>query len=274
MYKFKSVLASSLFAMLLVGCANLTGTSEKAPDIHSHPREYSVQSILWQQNAAEYKALTHQAFNLAKMRLAQITALPEHQGKKLALITDIDETVLDNSPYNAMLIHKNLEYTHENWKSWTDLAEAKPVPGAKEFLDYAKNIGVSVFYVSNRRIDEKETTLKNLKAVDFPFAEEANLLLRTDTGSKNTRFEKVMSEYTVVMFVGDNLGDFSSDFDVASQEKRDDLVEELKERFGVDFIVLPNPMYGTWETHAIYGDKYHWTPAQKDSIHKSRIYGF
>src|SRR5699024_8795189 len=234
-------------------------------------REYSVQSVLWQQNAAEYRALCYQAFNVAKLNLDQFMADESLTDENVAIITDIDETVLDNSPFNTKLIEKDEEYSVEEWTHWTSLEEAKEVPGAGEFLNYAKNKGVEIFYVTNRRTAEMEATLENMKKVDFPFADKDHVFLRVETGSKKDRFDKVLKDHTVVMYLGDNLGDFSHEFRTPSTEKRNDLVRKLKENFGVSFIVVPNPMYGDWETRGIYEGKYDWTDKEKDSIRKTKL---
>ena len=62
-------------------------------------------SMYWQKNAAEYHALCIQAYNLAKMKVDQ--AIATKSEKPLAIIADIDETVLNNLPYNEMLIETN-----------------------------------------------------------------------------------------------------------------------------------------------------------------------
>lgn len=237
-------------------------------------REHAVQSVMWQQNAAEYRALCYQAFNLAAMRLDVLLENPELKDKKLAIITDIDETVLDNSPYAAMMIASNVEYTPESWTAWVDRIEAEPLPGAKQFLNYAHKKGVSIFYISNRTVEELPATLKNLEKVNFPNAEPEYLLFRGSTGSKEDRFDKVRENYTVLLYLGDNLSDFSSEFRTPSTEKRNYLADNLKDKFGTEFIVFPNASYGDWEDKGIYHGRYDWTPQQKDSIRKASLRGY
>lgn len=234
-------------------------------------REYSVQSVLWQQNAGEYRALCYQAFNIAKVRLDGFLADESLEGKKLAIITDIDETVLDNSPFNAKLIQKNEEFTQDEWNKWSFLEEARAIPGAKEFLDYAYSKGVEVFYVTNRTMVEEEATLRNMKKVGFPYADRAHLFLKKETSSKKERLENVRKNHTVVLYLGDNLGDFSEKFAVPNSQKRNEVVDGFRDNFGYNFIVLPNPMYGDWETKALYKERYDWSDFQKDSIRKADI---
>lgn len=234
-------------------------------------REYSVQAIMWQQNAAEYRALSYQAFNTAKLRLEMLLQDENLKGKRLAIITDIDETVFDNSPYNAKLVETNKEFSQEEWSHWSSLEEAKEVPGAAEFLNFAADKGFEIFYITNRMESEEEGTLRNMKELNFPFSDSHHLLLQKDTGSKKERFEEVRKDHEVVMYLGDNLSDFTHKFRAPSSDERNNLADELKDRFGVDFIVLPNPMYGDWETKGIYEGKYDWSDREKDSIRKASL---
>ena len=102
------------------------------------PSSPKLLSVIWQQQSAEYRALCYQAFNIAKWRLEKTKIKRRH---KYAIITDIDETVLDNSYYEADNIRQNKEFAKDSWKGWTDKAKATPVPGALEFLQMAKKKG-------------------------------------------------------------------------------------------------------------------------------------
>ncbi len=262
-----------LVVFLLTGCVSVKQTTITNNDSTIPSREYSVQSVMWQQNASEYRALCYQAFNTAKMRLDIILANNTSPEKKLAIITDIDETVLDNSPYNARLIIDEEEYTREEWVNWGNKISANAIPGAKTFLNYAQSKGVEIFYISNRFTEQKETTIENLKKVGFPYADSAHVFLMLDNegSSKQKRFENVAKNYTVVLFMGDNLGDFSANFSVNSTDKRNQLTDEVQTDFGVQFIVLPNPMYGDWETKGIYQGQHNLTEKQKRAIRKASL---
>ena len=99
-------------------------------------KEHLTHAVLWQQLSAEYKALCYQSFNYAKLSLDQY--LTSNNSKKpLAIITDIDETVMDNSPYSAKLILDDVNYSPTTWIAWGKLESAELVPGALEFFSYA-----------------------------------------------------------------------------------------------------------------------------------------
>lgn len=237
-------------------------------------REYSIQTVLWQQQSAEYKALCYQAFNLAQYRLDDHLSRALPGDKPFAIITDIDETVLDNSPYQARMIQLDDNYSRETWIEWGKLQKAEPVPGALEFIKYAASKGVEVFYISNRYHAQEPETIANLQKMGFPFADETHLLLRQNESGKEIRRSKVTQDHEVIMLLGDNLSDFSDLFDNKSTKERNTQAKALESKFGSQFIVLPNPMYGDWETKGIYQGKYDWSAGQRDSLRKANLIGY
>ncbi|MDQ0107760.1 5'-nucleotidase (lipoprotein e(P4) family) [Chitinophaga terrae (ex Kim and Jung 2007)] len=225
-------------------------------------------AALWQQQSGEYKALCLQAYQLAAWKLDQYLAAKGN--KPLAVVTDIDETVLDNSPYSVHQALKGKSYDPGSWKEWTAKAAADTVPGAPAFFKYAASKGVAVFYITNREESERAATLKNLQRYGFPDADEQHLLLKSTTSGKEPRRQQVAAQYDIVLLFGDNLGDFSEIFDKKPFEQRNSNVLQAAGQFGSRFIVLPNPMYGDWEG-ALYNFQYKLTPQQKDSILRSRM---
>ncbi|HJT66788.1 MAG TPA: 5'-nucleotidase, lipoprotein e(P4) family [Pyrinomonadaceae bacterium] len=251
------VLTCLLFAPagLLAQTPGPSMSRQTGPDL-----EYQVGSILWTQTSAEYRALAYQAFDLAKLRLDQALAKQKsgraaRGAKPMAIIVDVDETVLDNSRFQAELILRGVGYTPQAWQAWCDRAEAGAVPGAAEFLNYAAQRGVQTFYITNRRQPEKAGTMTNLKNAGFPGVTEDTVMIRENaSASKETRREKVRARYRVVMLVGDNLNDFSDNFSGKSIADRKAEVDRERAAFGSEYIVIPNPMYGDWES-AVYGNQ-------------------
>ncbi len=267
------ILASIL---LFTSCNQASNTSKNQQEVTSSQKEEAkdeydilMQAVLWQQTSSEYRALCYQAFNIARLRLDEFLAEEKGNNTKFAIVTDVDETVLDNSPFEGKLIENGEPYTEEEWANWVNLGEAKAVPGATEFLNYAFKKNVEVFYISNRKDNAVGVTLTNMKNVNFPYADSAHVLFKTDDSAKKDRFDKVAEDYTILLFIGDNLGDFSSDFRVPSIEKRYLLTDSLRNRFGSRYIVLPNPMYGDWETKGVLKGKSDWSSEQIDSIRRS-----
>ena len=235
-----------------------TPSSQSAAD-----KEYEVAAILWQQSSGEQRALYYQAFTLARMTLDR--DLRNHRiRQRRALIVDIDETILDNSRYEAGLVKLQKNYP-EGWTEWINRAEATPLPGAVEFLQYASKRGVRVFYVTNREQNEKDGTARNLKAFGFPEVNDTTLMIRTDpkSDSKELRRQSISAKYHVVLLMGDDLNDFSAVFEKSrTVDSRIAAAEQNKNQFGTHFIVLPNPMYGDWE-NSIYEYNFKLSEAEK-----------
>lgn len=228
-------------------------------------------AVLYQQTAAETKALYYQAYNLAQMMLDKDLENKSYKGKR-AVVVDIDETVLDNSPFEAAMITRNAQFP-DDWGKWTEMAKADALPGAVDFLNYAANKGVEVFYVTNRSMNERNSTINNLIAEKFPMADTNHVITKIDESSKVKRRNKIMETHKIVLLIGDNLTDFDGVFDKATVESRAKSVENLRNEFGKKFIILPNPMYGDWE-NALYDYSKTLKPIDKIKIRKSNLKDF
>ena len=239
------------------------------PD-YKNDNDYKIQAQVWTQNSAEYRALCYQAFNAAKMNLDALFFFEKEYDKPLAIIADVDETVLDNSPYDGKLILNNTTYNRESWVEWGNLEIANAIPGSLEFLIYASEKNVEIFYISNRYSEQLESTVNNLKKLGFPDAKESNVLLRGDTRSKSERRKSVSDNYEVIMLIGDNLSDFNDEFEEKLSEERINYTDELSDNFGTKLIVLPNPNYGDWESNGLF-EGMNYNNLQKDSIRKAKI---
>ncbi len=230
----------TFFAAFVSAC----GTSQKTSVNHqvngAHPALYAT---LYQQFAAEYKALCYQAYTLADLRLKQ--SLEKSYDKPLAIILDIDETVLDNIPYQAAAIKGDFGYPVQ-WAEWMEKADAEPLAGVVSFLQKASDLGVEIFYVSNRKETFKEATIRNLKDKQLPFADTDHVLLRQSSTEKESRRALIKEKFEVIMLVGDNLGDFDAIFEVTDATKRMNNTIDNKHLFGDRWIVLPNAAYGSW----------------------------
>lgn len=217
---------------------------------------------LYQQKSAEYRALCFQGYNIAALRIGNYkptSNLPR------AIITDIDETILDNSPY---AVHEGLQgkdYQTSTWYEWTARAEADTMPGAGAFLHFAAAMGIEIFYITNREPKEQDGTLRNLQRFKLPFADSSHLLLRQFSSSKESRRQSVMANHEVILLMGDNLADFSSLFDKKTPAQRNASTDLIMPEFGKRFVVFPNPNYGDWES-SLFNYNYSLTPGQKDSI--------
>lgn len=250
-----------VLVLFLQGCTN------KQPEYNYDYLQYAV---IWYQNSPEQKALYYQGFNVATRQL-EIYAKDSTEKPK-AVVVDIDETMLDNSPFEAQEIIDNRGFSDDFWFEWTKLAKAAALPGAVEFSQYCQSLGVEVFYVSNRKDRELEATLKNLDSLGFAFARPENLYFKENESSKKERREKISEKYEIVMLIGDNLNDFSEVFEDKGDDWGSSLVEKYRNEFGTRFIILPNPMYGEWEK-SLY-KSYNISDAEKTDLRFKTLRGF
>ncbi len=218
--------------------------------------DQSVMTVLWVQRSAEYRALCYQAYNLAELRVKEYLTHADTE-RKAAVIFDIDETLLDNSPQEALNITEGKPYTPERWKEWTDQASAGTVPGSLEFCHFLARNDIQLIYLSNRLNTEAVTTLMNLQKWNFPYADRNHLYLKSDISSKELRRSIIDKQYNVIMLVGDNLSDFDEVFENRSDNFGFAAVDSLRTEFGKKFIMLPNPMYGDW-TKPLTGERKGW----------------
>ncbi|MEG2802718.1 5'-nucleotidase, lipoprotein e(P4) family [Stenotrophomonas sp.] len=226
----------------------------------------NLNAVLWMQRAQEYKAITEQTYRAAADHLDKAlkepnwdALVPEERanaakGLKPAVVLDVDETVLDNSPYQARLVRDGKEYDEMTWDQWVAEKKAKAIPGVVDFAKAANARGVTLLYISNRAVHLKEATLANLRAEGLPVADDSVFLgLGTvvkdceQAGSeKNCRRRLAGQQYRVLMQFGDQLGDFA-EVTANTNEGRDALLQQYHDWFGERWWMLPNPTYGGFE---------------------------
>ncbi len=237
-----------------------------------------LQATLWVQGASEYRAAARQAFAVATRTLDRALADPTWSAlvsppagapdRPPAVIVDVDETVLDNTRYQARLVLENARYGGETWAAWTAECDAPAVPGARPFCRHAAERGVTVFYVTNRRHAAREATRKNLAALGFPVDEAgATILTRGSSTSKIERRARIAKTHRVLVIVGDNASDFDGAFERADRATRDALVEKHGPWWGERWVILPNPMYGSWENALLGDDRRTRGPDRLDAKH-------
>ena len=252
----------ALLTVLLAGCAGapLTTTSELPPEAHEQ-----MNSILWVRTSPEYEAVCREIFAQAALRLDEALAdrtwsasLEQSAGYEElapAVILDVDETVLDNSAFEARLIVEGEEYNKPMWDSWIAEEAAPAIPGAQVFIKLAIERGVEVFFVTNRDHGTEEHTVRNLRDHFGPTVTGDQVLTRHERGDwssdKTSRRVYIAATHRVLLLVGDDLNDFVYSMD-GSPQVRLDHARQYSEYWGKRWIILPNPMYGTWE-QSLYG---------------------
>ena len=244
-----------------------------------------LNAVLWMQRSVEYKASALTAFALARIRLDQALADPNwtgapkeqagaYQSLPTAVILDIDETILDNSGYQAWMALKGTTFDPKTWNAYVNTVTSLPIPGALEFAQYADSKGVKVFYVTNRTAEEEPATRTNLEKFGFPMGGNADTMLMTrkqpEWGSaKGTRRAHVARSYRVLLNVGDNFGDFVDEFR-GNEAERLKVLEQHKDRWGREWIMIANPSYGSFES-APFGHDFKLPEGEKRKLKRGAL---
>lgn len=246
--------------LLAVIVAVLSACVQQTPRVDTHEM---LNATLWAQSSAEYEALTRQVYRVARENLDLALADPhwsaaleqtgDYTGLPPAVVLDIDETILDNTSFEVQIIRRLGKYSQASFADWCREADAPAIPGAKEFLDYAAERNVAVFYYSARRENLRDCTTRNLRALQLPFPDDSRLFLNNGTSKSGYR-AMIAGNFRILLLVGDNLHDFV-DGSRTDPSRRRDLARSHADRWGHEWIVLPNPMYGHWES-SFYGFDY------------------
>jgi acid phosphatase len=230
------------------------------------PADDNLNATAWTQTAIEHDLVYLQTYRDAQAHLLralkdrQWDALPKDdrttpfKDLKPAVILDIDETVLDNSPYQARVIKSGGEFNEADWAAWCKEQKARALPGVVEFTRFAASHGIAVIYISNRAKDLDQVTLANLRQVGVPVSgPEAFLGLGTfvegceQAGTeKGCRRQLIGRHYRVLMQVGDQIGDFVTVL-ANNPAGRKKAMASYMDWIGTRWFVLPNPTYGSWE---------------------------
>ncbi|RIY33329.1 5'-nucleotidase, lipoprotein e(P4) family [Psittacicella gerlachiana] len=204
-----------------------------------------VSALLWQQQSAEYKALCYQVFNQAQQALRNLNT-------KGTILIDVDETLLDNSTFEAGLSKYGLYFQAQAWDLWEREGAPSLVPGALEFVKFAHQWGAKVYYVSNRYGKNLQPTIELLTRLGFPQVSKDTLLLQFTNDyseTKQKRIKRIIAQENVIMFVGDMIDDFYTEEVFTSNQERKLWVEKVRSELGSRYIILPNPVYGNWMTY-------------------------
>lgn len=247
-----------LLTLCVVSAIGLAGAGgSRPPDDEARARP--LYATLWMQTSGEYALVCRQVYALATAKVLENkgAAQTTSAGKPPAVVMDLDETVLDNSKFQALLYDTGMKSDLKTFLEWagTHPGAIELVPGARQFIEDVRKRGVHVVFVSNRPPSVRAGTVETLRrlgitssGLDEPI--DLGLLLSEDGGTdKRPRFRRVAEKYEILAFVGDNLGDFPEQVNPAAGEPlfhRRGLVEKIAGDFGKRCFILPNPVYGDW----------------------------
>ena len=253
-------LTIALLALALGGCHSTPPLRDTHENLHA---------VLWMQTSAEYRILVDTTLREAGERVAELTgqansgqsvasAAPEQPGINdknlpLAVIVDLDETLLDNTSFNGELVLDRATYDPAKWSAWVAARKAEFMPGAEAFVGQVRAQGVTVLFVTNRDAADEANTLADLLPLEV---EAEHLLLAGETGAgqaepwtseKSSRRGYLAERYWIIAMLGDDLGDFIPGIRALPPEQRVAASEPFLPRFGRQWFLLPNPVYGSWE---------------------------
>ncbi len=270
--------AACALASLLGACASLSTAPGSSPEAPAEPAlglpvipagpaaNDNLNSVAWMQTAVEYRLIAGQTWRSALVQLDRAIkapgwdALPREDrltplaGLPMAVIVDVDETVLDNSPYQARLVRDGRTFDEFTWAEWVKEQAARPVPGAVEFARAASARDVTVFYISNRAADLQDATLGNLRKAGFPVKDPSRFLglgtvvegCESEGSEKECRRQLIGRTHRVLMQFGDQIGDLVK-VTTNTPAGREQAVRPYLGWVGERWFVLPNPTYGSWE---------------------------
>jgi len=251
----------ALGSLLLVAAGGCRTAAVVTPPATVRPPSYAgLDAALWVQTAEEARLLRVTAYVAATAALERgladpiWSALDQGPGAAAlpaAAILDLDETVLDNSAYEAYLVRAGRSFEPASWSAWVATAEAKAIPGVLDFARRAAELGITLYFVSNRDAPMEQATRANLAALGLPLPAGGDVvLLRGERpewrSDKRGRYEEIAARHRVLVLVGDDLNDFLSGAREATLAERRALAEPHAGRFGRDWFLLPNPMHGSW----------------------------
>ena len=194
---------------------------------------------------------------------AALEQTADYQLLPTAVIVDVDETVLDNSPFQARLVKQGKEFSPALWEEWVLEARARAIPGAKEFVEFLKEQGVELFYVTNREL--KAPTLKNIRSDLDPDAAADHVLCKYEKpgwgSDKTPRRALIAKTHRILLLVGDDYNDFVFLGKLGATE-RTQLAEKYENYWGTRWVIMSNPLYGNWE-RALYDYNYRLSRQQK-----------
>jgi 5'-nucleotidase (lipoprotein e(P4) family) len=264
--RVRQPLTALAMAVLLAGGLSACGMMEEkksesaGADVAAND---NLNAVLWTQQSVEFKGNAETAFALARIRLDQAlrdkkwTGAPAEQTGKYgklppAVVLDVDETLLDNSRYQAWNVVASTNFDPKTWTAFVNSKSSLPIPGALEFTKYAAAKGVTVFYVTNRSKEDEPATRENLEMYGFPLSDKLDTLLTAGEqpdwkSAKGTRRAVIAKDYRILLDVGDNFGDFVDAYK-GTEDERQKIWDDNKERWGREWIVIANPTYGSFES--------------------------
>jgi predicted secreted acid phosphatase len=221
-----AVLAS---AIALAGCAHAPPTPPPPPKL------YEVKRRL-----AEYVSSRRYEADLAAVAAEAAADLERRakEGGRLAIVFDVDETLLSNIRWLELNDWGVIMKGATNFVSgpcglleWVQVARSRPIEPTLALARRARELGVAVFLITSRPESTREATEKNLRAAGCEWSgltlKPPGLKVHSEAEYKAPARERITREGYRILF---NVGDQESD---------------LAGGFAERTFKLPNPFYFT-----------------------------
>ncbi|KTE44246.1 MULTISPECIES: HAD family acid phosphatase [unclassified Sphingopyxis] len=175
--------------------------------------------------------------------------------KPFAAVFDADETLIWNLGPMRYFAQEGTSFDPKVWDQWekTGAGKAVAMPGTVEMVSKLRAAGIAVIANTNRSAANakgSEDTLRAAGLGDFKHGETL-FLMGDDAGgsSKDGRRATIASKYCVIILGGDQLGDFSQQFNVKDlpAAQRMALATSATALWDKGWFLFPNPVYGPWE---------------------------
>ncbi|ALC12997.1 HAD family acid phosphatase [Sphingopyxis sp. 113P3] len=193
--------------------------------------------------------------------------------KPFAAVFDADETLIWNLGATRYMAERGIAFDPKIWDSWekTGAGAAKAMPGTAEMVNALRAVGVTVVANTNRlaaNAEGAEATLRAAGLGEFKHGETL-FLAGDDAGgsSKDGRRAAIASKFCVIAMAGDQLGDFSQQFNEKTLAPGARIAlatgPAASALWNQGWFLFPNPVYGPWDRLGwddLFPSDTHWEP--------------
>ena len=312
------------------------GQAQTVCGVDNASLEMLAGGLAWQLSA-ESNALMEQAFSLATANVEALVSKCNdsentewtletgadgqkrmmHNGVRVAIVSDIDDTLVDGAHYSAEVVGNDGDYNNVSFARFIMSDSCTALPGAVAFINLCVSSGIEVYYVTNRydqgykvgqsdsqgsyeasaQADGKgmyckadgteigstlyqtlgksiyDISLESMERLGFP-VDDQHLIVndfklngsskeparsairegaedypngqRSDGNSTGSAVTAKIDAHEIVMLLGDNIADFTDDFSASGLDavSRAELATQYADKWGTEWIVLPNAVYG------------------------------
>jgi hypothetical protein len=202
-------LTAALLLLALTAC----GTTPTVPTTPVEPPNLSALKEQLRTYADDGRYAAGVARVAAEAR-AWIETRARAGGGRLAIVLDIDETVLSNLDH---MREWDFGYHPPTWDRWVAAADGTPIEPMREVFRTARAAGVTVFFLTGRKTSDGPGTVENLRATGM--GDYAALHLKpnaypstTQAFKTETRRALAAEGWTIIANIGDQQSDLEGGF--------------------------------------------------------------